>query len=241
MISIVIPVLDEESIIKKTLERLRRIKGFDLEIIVSDGKSSDKTVELAAALADKVVVYDGVERQTIADGRNLGAMAAKGEFLLFLDADVSLLDGENFLRILLERFSEDQELIAATTRIKVLPQFATLADKILSILMIDTPHFFNNNIFKFGSSSGEVQFIRKAAFDQVGGFNGDLVSCEDLDMFERLARVGKTRFFWNLSVHHTGRRFHKMGWARVLYTWIVNIIYFRIAGRTRSKEWTVVR
>lgn len=241
MISIIIPTLNEESTIEATLKRLRAIKRDDLEIIVSEGRSTDKTIELAKTLADQVVVYSGTIRQTIADGRNLGGNAAHGEYLLFLDADVTLKEPEKFLTNLLERFSADDELVAATTRIKILPENETVADKVLSAIMIDWPHFLNNNVWKTGSSSGEIQFMRKSAFDQVGGFDASLVSCEDINLFERLARIGKTRMFYDLVVFHTGRRFHKVGWPRILYMWLVNIIYYKFRGKTKSTVWTEVR
>lgn len=241
MISIIIPTLNEEGTIKDTLTRLKVIKNVEYEIIVSDGRSTDKTAEIAAALADRVVVYQGVIRQTIADGRNLGGNIARGEYFLFLDADVRLVEADNFLQSLVARFEADEELVAATVRIKVLPELATVADKILSTAMIDWPHYLNNNVWKTGSSSGEVQFMRKSAFEAVGGFDASLVSCEDINMFERLAKMGKTRMFYDLAVYHSGRRFHKIGWPKILYTWIVNIIYYKLFKKAKSAEWTVVR
>jgi GT2 family glycosyltransferase len=241
MISIIIPTLNEEKVIQETLRRLRQIKKHDVEIIVSDGGSKDKTTKLAEPLSDQVVVHKSKSRQTIAEGRNMGGFVAQGEYLLFLDADVRLVDAENFLETLIERFENDRKLVAATVRIMISPEHATLTDKILSTLMIDWPHYMNNNILKTGSSSGEIQFMRKSAFDKVGGFNPKLVSCEDINMFERLAKIGRTRMFYDLRVYHSGRRFHKVGWPKILYTWMVNIIYYKLFGRSKSEEWTVVR
>ncbi len=241
MISIIIPTLNEEGAIRDTLRRLKGIANTDYELIVSDGKSTDKTALIAKKLADKVVIYQGAERQTIAAGRNLGGREAVGEYLLFLDADVRLVESEVFLQTLVRRFEADKTLVAATVRIKIQPENATLADKVLSTLMIDWPHYLNNNIWKTGSSSGEVQFMRKSAFDAVGGFNEKLVSCEDINMFERLAKIGKTRMFYDLFIYHSGRRFHKVGWPKIIYTWVVNIIYYKFSGQTKSTEWTVVR
>jgi glycosyltransferase involved in cell wall biosynthesis len=241
MISIIIPTLNEISTIKQTLERLRMIDGVQYEIIISDGGSSDGTIELARLLADRVIVHDGKLRQTIADGRNLGASIAKGEYLLFLDADVHLEGAEVFLKTLIQRFENNNKLVAATVRIKVLPEATTLTDKLLSTIMIDWPHYLNNNILKTGSSSGEVQFMRKSAFVQVGGFDGSLVSCEDVNMFERLAKIGQTKMFYDLAVYHSGRRFHKIGWFKVLLTWQINIFYYKFRGKAKSKVWTEVR
>lgn len=241
MISIIISTLNEVSTIKQTIERLRTIQKIDYEIIVSDGRSKDGTIELAKSLADQVVVYEGTIRQTIADGRNLGGRIAKGEYLLFLDADVRLVEADQFLQTMIDRFEAEPELVAATTRIKILPEVATLTDKVLSTLMIDWPHYVNNNIIKNGSSSGEVQFMRKSAFDQVGGFDEKLVSCEDINMFERLAKIGRTRMFYDLAVYHSGRRFHKVGWFKVLFIWQVNLFHYKFFGKVKSEEWAEVR
>src|SRR5690349_13481262 len=86
--SFVIPTLKEESVLEKLLNNLKEITDFSYEIIVSDGGSQDKTQEIANRLADKLVVYKGAKRQTIAQARNMGAREASGEFLIFLDADV---------------------------------------------------------------------------------------------------------------------------------------------------------
>ena len=90
MISIVIPTLNEERRIGQTLQRLRDTLVGDFEIIVSDGGSKDKTADIARALADKVIVHSGLDRQTIAGGRNAGAKVAAGEYITFLDADVTI-------------------------------------------------------------------------------------------------------------------------------------------------------
>ena len=241
MISIVIPTLNEEAAIEKTLQQFSQIKNTDFELIVSDGGSTDRTRELAKKAGARVIVSDAKTRQTIAAGRNLGANNAKGEYFLFLDADVQLKNHDEFLQTLLERFAGDQQLVAATVRVKILPELASLADRLLSTMMIDWPHFINNNILQTGSASGEVMFVRKSAFEQVGGFNETLVACEDINLFERLAKIGKTRSFYDLCVYHSGRRFHQVGWAKIVYIWVENFFYYKFSGKTKSKEWTVVR
>ena len=56
MISIIIPTLNEEGVIGKSISSLKSKLTLSNEIIVSDGKSSDKTTEIARQLADRVVV-----------------------------------------------------------------------------------------------------------------------------------------------------------------------------------------
>lgn len=240
MISIIIPTLNEEKIIEKTLKNLKEISAFPAEIIISDGRSQDRTLEIAKKYSDKVVVYEGKERQTIGGGRNLGAKKAEGEYLLFLDADVSIPDINSFLQSLVEEFQKNN-LVAATVRLKVSKEEETISDKIFSALAINWIHIFYNNIVKIGSSSGEFQFIRKESFEKVGGFDERLVAAEDFDMFMRLAKIGKTRMINRLTVYHTGRRFHKVGWPRILWTWFANYIHMLFFKKTRIKEWSVIR
>src|SRR4051812_47233932 len=95
-LSIIIPTLNEEKILEKTLLHLRELHDIPYEIIVSDGKSKDKTIEIANKYADKVVVYEGEKRQTIGMGRNLGASVAQGDFFVFLDADMYVPDINDF-------------------------------------------------------------------------------------------------------------------------------------------------
>ncbi len=82
-LSVVVPTLNEELNIGRTL---RYIRCFDplAELIVVDGGSSDKTVQIAKKFANQVIVK---KTKTIGAARNLGAKAANGEVILFVDAD----------------------------------------------------------------------------------------------------------------------------------------------------------
>ncbi len=95
MISFVIPTLNEQKTIEKTLQCLTAFSGKH-EIIISDGKSTDGTVEICRKYTDHVIVYDKPERQTIAMARNMGAVQARGDYLVFLDADVVIPDINEF-------------------------------------------------------------------------------------------------------------------------------------------------
>ena len=84
-ISFIIPALNEEKLLRRTLlqftENLK--KDNDLEIIVSDGGSSDKTSEIANELADKVIFKNENIPQNISRGRNAGAKHSQGDVLVF--------------------------------------------------------------------------------------------------------------------------------------------------------------
>ncbi len=240
MISIIIPTLNEEKVIGKTLLALRQFNVCDYEIIVSDGHSTDKTVEIAKKYADLVVTHDGTTRQTIGQGRNAGAAKAKGEFLIFLDSDVEIPDINNFFTKALELFETDEKLVGLTVFLKVFPEHATLADKFF-FQLANTVHYIANNWFHTGSASGEFQMIRAKSFNQLSGYNEKMVMGEDNNMFARLTTLGKTRLETGLHVLHTSRRAHEMGWLKLMGLWQLNNIFFKLFKKSFSKEWKVIR
>lgn len=89
--SIVIPAFNEENYLGNTLDSLRsgmsEISDLKGEIIVVDNNSSDKTAEVATAKGARVV-FEPINQ--ISKARNTGAKLAKGEYLIFIDADTQV-------------------------------------------------------------------------------------------------------------------------------------------------------
>jgi len=100
--------------------------------------------------------------------------------------------------------------------------------------------FINNTLHK-GHAPGEFQMMTRKAFDRVGGFNEKLIVAEDVEMFEKLSRIGKTLFESSLTVFQTGRRVHQVGWFRVLLSWAINAISNSFLKKSFSKEWKEIR
>jgi rSAM/selenodomain-associated transferase 2 len=85
-ISVIVPALNEAAGIGETLRALRGMRARGHEVVVVDGGSEDGTVDIAAPMADRVLVAPrGRARQ-----QNAGADAASGDVLLFLHADTRL-------------------------------------------------------------------------------------------------------------------------------------------------------
>ena len=83
--------------------------------------------------------------------------------------------------------------------------------------------------------------VRKSGFDQAGGFPEHLVFGEDHHFFQRLAKIGKTRYDSDLVYYHYARRLHKLGIVRFLWLWFVNEASVRLFNEAKAKEWTPVR
>lgn len=241
MISIIIPTLSEEKYLEKTLQILKNgIGTIDHEIIISDGGSTDTTLAIAKKYTNKIVIYNEVKRQTIAQARNLGASRAIGDYLVFMDADVMILESEHFFTRALTIFNQRTKLVGLCVSIGVEPEKATRVDKFFSGFM-DCFSYSMNNILHQGSASGEFQMIRTEAFRNLGGFREDLVATEDMELFWRLSRIGQTRMEWSLRIFHSGRRAHAIGWPHLLWLWFLNTMSTVFLHRSHSRVWTVIR
>ena len=83
-ISVVIPTYNEEKCIENCLSSVMNGSALPLEIIVADGGSSDKTVEIAKRMG--AIVINNPHKHA-AGGRNEGIKIAKGNVIAFIDAD----------------------------------------------------------------------------------------------------------------------------------------------------------
>lgn len=240
MISIIIPTLNEEKYIGKTLECISKYTGPH-EIILSDTNSNDNTVEIARNYLQKIVIHSKEGKKlTIAAGRNLGAAQAIGDYLVFIDADICIENPDLFFKKALSVFEKDKEIVAITVPLKVFKEVSTLSDKLVTSVFLYS-YIFLNNYLGVGVATGEFQMIKKSAFDKLGGFNEKLVTLEDHDMFKRLSKIGKTYLETSIVAYHSGRRAHAVGWPKLLWIWTTNTVYVWIFGRARAKEWTEVR
>ena len=104
-ISVVIPTLNEEFGIAQCIETIKNNTIKPIEIIVSDGGSSDRTVEIAKA--EGATVYDN-PKKTAASGRNVGILHARGDIIAFTDGD-NFVD-ERWLEFILKEFEQDPKL-----------------------------------------------------------------------------------------------------------------------------------
>jgi len=187
-ISVVVPAFNEEKLIAETLRSIRAASrsfaeaGWETELIVCDNNSTDRTAELARA-EGATVVFEPVNQ--IARARNAGAAAATGEWLIFIDAD-SQPSAELFAAV--AQVIRRGGVIAggSTVRLEGSYPVAKLITRGWNLL---------SRLNRW--AAGSFVFCETAAFREIGGFNQELFASEELDLSQRLKRLGRS----------TGRRF----------------------------------
>lgn len=238
MLSIVIPTYNEEKYIRGSLESLKKLT-LPHEIVITDDKSTDKTVEIAQGYGVKVLVPEKKHR-SIAENRNTGAKATIGEFLVFMDCDSRIMNPDAFFAHALNRFKNEPELVALAAPLQVLPEQATRTDNFVYVFFNGISQFKNNTLH-IGEASGKFQIIRRSAFEKINGFREDLIAGEDGDIFYRLSKVGQTRYDPKLTIFHSGRRAHKIGWPKLLSIWMWERFHAAVFNRSSAKEWVDIR
>lgn len=93
MISVIIPLYNKESIIERSLQSVLSQNFDDFEVVVVNDGSTDKSAEIVREIKDSRITLIEQENGGPSKARNTGVKHAKGEWILFLDADDELLPG----------------------------------------------------------------------------------------------------------------------------------------------------
>lgn len=221
MLSIIIPAYNEEKYLPKLLDCIKKQTYKDYEFIVADANSKDKTRQIAKSNGCKIV-QGGLP----AKGRNNGAKSAKGDVLLFLDADVTF--GRDFLRKAVNELKK-RKLDAAGCYIH--PSSNNIIDKIffgIFNLWIFATQFFYPN------ASGSGIFCKKWLHKKVKGFDETIRLSEDMDYARRCGKHGKFRILKTAKSYISMRRFEKEGRFNVGIKLFLSAVYRLVFGEIRS-------
>jgi glycosyltransferase involved in cell wall biosynthesis len=181
--SIIIPAYNEEKFLPRLLNsievaRANYSEGPDqVEVIVADNSSTDRTAEVAAAHGARVVT---ITKRRIGAARNGGARAGSGEILCFIDAD-SAVDPQTFNAI--DRAMKSGRYIWGVTG-------AVLERKSFPLLV--TYCLMMPMVLLTGIDTG-LAFCRREDFEMVGGYDENRMYAEDVILPLALRRLGRTR------------------------------------------------
>lgn len=206
-ISVIIPAFNEAKYIGKTLESVFRAGDNyvgEVEVIVVDNNSTDKTGEIAQRLGATVVFEP---QNQIARARNAGASAASGKYLIFLDADTAIYG--NILDKVNSNLSSGMVIGGGTW---VDTDSGWLA-RMLFRFMVNYPLAMRN------VTVGPFIFCERAAFERVDGFDEEFYAAEEFSLAKRLKEEGKKsnktwkiiRYDRNHRIITSNRKFQKFG------------------------------
>lgn len=204
-ISVVIPAHNEEEFLPATLAALARQDYPYYEVIVAANGCRDRTVEIAEGKCDLLIE---LKARGIGPARNTGAQKARGELLLFLDADTIL--EPHALSTVARQFTRSH----AMGTLRGVPDSRKASYKVI--------YFFKNLIHKTHAHHGSSGVILcwKDQFEAVGGFNNELYLRENSDLMKKLRRFGRYKYIRSTPAVTSMRRYEKAGVAEMIFLWV---------------------
>jgi glycosyltransferase involved in cell wall biosynthesis len=174
LVSIVIPTYNSEKTLAKCLESIKNQNYKNIEIIVVDKNSRDKTVEIAKSYDVKVFVIKAKERcQQV----NFGAKKATGKYLYEVGSDF-ILEPNVIEEAVKKCEKEGYDAIVVHNTSDPTISFWSKVRKL------------ERDCYKDDELNVAARFFRKDVFEAVGGFNESLVAAEDYDLHNRLLEKG---------------------------------------------------
>lgn len=201
-ISVVLPVLNEGKHIGSVLEALSR-QEYPLdrfEILVVDGGSTDESVSLATSLSKihrNIHVLENPRRLS-SSGRNIGARAAKGDAVMFVDGHCEI-PNEFLLGNLAELFQET----SADVMCRPQPLEVQGLGGVQKALAIARASWLGHNPSSFIFSAAKEGFVdpdssgaayTRRVFEQIGYYDERFDACEDVDFNLRARKAGLRAF-----------------------------------------------
>lgn len=215
----IIPALNEQKLLPSTLESVNIQTYRNLEVIVKDGLSADKTVDVARKYGAKVV---SLRDSSAGEARNQGAQHASGNVFVFLDAD-TLMARDTVSKLIDDFRRYDAVLVfpryltrEQANEIETKPSYVTR-------VFVKSWFTFEDVFRKYADryAGGMCMACDAVAFKKIGGFNEKLKVCEDIEISYRFKKIGPVICDHGIAVYPSARRYLKGGVLRSLLTYLV--------------------
>lgn len=172
LVSIIVTTKNESRNINTCLKSIKNQEYKKIEIIVVDNNSTDKTKVIASKFTSKIFNI-GPERSA---QRNFGALKSKGEYLLFLDADMKLskkviIDCVNAM----SDFQSKKEVGGI-----IIPEESYGVGFWSQVKKLERSFYVNNDQIE------AARFYSKKVFEKIGGFDPAITGPEDWDLSQRV-------------------------------------------------------
>lgn len=218
MISVIVPVFNEEENVNQCIEKLSMQKGVNFEIIVVDGHQKANTL--------KAIKEDSVIKVSSNKGRavqmNKGAAVAKGEYLVFLHVDTLL--PENGLKLIKETLDSGHKIGAFTLRY----EYNGFIEK-LGTGYVNFRIKFTN--IPYGD---QCIFVTRELFDEISGYNNEYPIMEDLDFVKRVKRTGVKIKMLDEHIVTSLRRWRKYGYFKRIAVNMWMVLLFKLGVHPRD-------
>lgn len=206
-LSVVVITKNQEWNIERILRSVMQYIPDSKEIVLVDSASTDRTIEIASNFSIRIIGLKPNQRLTAAAGRYAGYLNTNGEYVLFLDGDVELL--EKWHEHAIEILDNNPDIGMVGGKYINVPK---TGDKQPDLKRVEPPNF--KDVFHSG---GAAAVYRREVLDKTGSFSPHIYSDEEPALAVRIRNCGYrvVRLDYPSVLHYTDPP-HKVStiWAR---------------------------
>jgi glycosyltransferase involved in cell wall biosynthesis len=218
LVSVIIPTRNSARFVERCLTSVRRQTYSNIEVLVVDNHSTDKTRELALRLADQVLLH-GPERSAQV---NYGVLHAAGDYVYRVDSDF-VLDADVIRQCVDCARQGFDAVVVHNTPDESVSWLARIRK-----LEID--------MYKYDLDHSSARFFRKDVFLAIGCFDERITAGEDYDLQNRLNRAGYRTGFVDAEAVHLGEPQSFWPHMRAYYEYGKDFRRYRERNPTESRR-----
>jgi succinoglycan biosynthesis protein ExoA len=202
MISIIVPVRNEERFIGPLLRQLleQDYPRDRFEVIVADGQSSDRTADIVRQTQEQYGNLKLIEspRRLSSAGRNLGVAAAQGEIIVIVDGHCEIGTMDYLREVADVMMTSGADCIGRPQPLDIRdasPLQEAIALARSSILGHQPESHIYSTVERFVKAESVAVAYRRTVFDRIGNFDEGFDACEDVEFNHRIDRMGLRCYF----------------------------------------------
>jgi glycosyltransferase involved in cell wall biosynthesis len=174
LVTVIVPTFNSEGTLVKCLDSIKNQTYTNIEVIIVDKSSTDRTVETSMSYVARIYVVDAKERS---EQINYGFTKSSGEYVYRVDSDF-VLDSKVIEEAVMKCEKENLDALCIHNTSDPTISFWSRVRKL------------ERDMYRDDNLNVAARFFRRRAFEQVGGFNENLVASEDYDIHNRLIKAG---------------------------------------------------
>ena len=217
LVSVIITTKNSERTLDRCLKSLKDQTYKNIEIIVVDNNSTDKTKQIAKKYT-KLVFNKGPERSA---QRNFAILKSKGKYVYIIDSDFVL-----------------QSKVIEDCVSKIRKGFDAIVvhnTPDISISWIAKVRKFETDMYKYNLDHSAARFFKKKVFLDIKGYNEKVTAGEDYDIQNRLNREGYKTGFIDSEAIHLGEPKYFFSHMKKYYDYGKDFINYKNENKEESK------
>jgi glycosyltransferase involved in cell wall biosynthesis len=200
LVSIIIPTYNSGKTLAKCLESIENQSYDDIEVIVVDNYSADRTKEITSEYCAKVIESDS----KFSKARNIGIKEAKGEFVFSVDSDMEL--SEEIIKECVTTLQSDKNIGGV-----IIPERS-----VGNSFWVGVRDWERS--FYAGTEVESARFFRKELVEKVGGYDEDVIFFEDSTLPQKIEKLGyNVKVHISVEISHHEDNFSLFNWLKKKY------------------------